>query len=446
MATARNSLDKLTAGVSSFLDLLTYFNDNLDIIDAALAKCNFVAATDPTAGDDEADGYVVGSAWYNTTGHKIFLCEVATEGAAVWRQVYPDAHLGDVVGPASATDGYFPLYDGGTGKLLKNSIYSPASFAVAAKGVTNGDSHDHAGGDGSAIVAAATSFSATARVLGRKTASAGAGEECTVTEILDLLGAAERGDILYRGASAWAFLPHGTSGQVLTTGGNGADPSWQNAAAGGASFWTTFPGTPTRASDTSFTVTDPSNANLYDKVFGPGTIIKWEKSGGGFQCAKITAATYAANAVTYTIVGNTLAAGFSDMKYCIHRAEQEVFIVPGTLPGNTATADIAKTRHIRGDIYVFSAKIWYKTGPTTTKGVWDINDDGSTIFTTKPEVAAAATEGVEQVSNCLAGTATTAVADKSLITVDYDSGHATTPGADAYIYLFWMPTAWRYLS
>lgn len=33
-----------------------------------------------------------------------------------------------------------------------------------------------------------------------------------------------------------------------------------------------------------------------------------------------------------------------------------------------------------------------------------------------------------------------------LITVDYDSGHATTPGADAYIYLFWMPVAWRYLS
>lgn len=214
----------------------------------------------------------------------------------------------------------------------------------------------------------------------------------------------------------------------------------------GAGFWSNVPGTPTRIGDTSFSITDASNANLYDKAFGPGTVLRWEKSGGGAQFAKVTAASYGANAVTLTIVGNTLSAGFSSMKYCIHRAEQEVFIVPGTLPGNTATTDIAKTIHVRGDIYVFSAKIWYKTGPTTTNGVWDVNDDGSTIFTTKPEVAASATEGVEQVSDCLAGTATTAVADKSLITVDYDSGHATTPGADAYIYLFWMPVAWRYLS
>lgn len=214
----------------------------------------------------------------------------------------------------------------------------------------------------------------------------------------------------------------------------------------GAGFWSDMPGSPTRVSDTSFTITDTSNANVYDKAFGPGTVLKWEKSGGGVQFAKITGASYGTNTVTITIVGNTLAAAFTDMKYCIHRAEQEVFIVPGTLPGNTATTDIAKTRHIRGDIYVFSAKIWYKTAPTTTKGVWDINDDGTTIFTTKPEVAASATEGVEQVSDCLAGTALTAVADKSLITVDYDSGHATTPGSDAYVYLFWMPVAWRYLS
>ncbi len=101
-----------------------------------------------------------------------------------------------------------------------------SAFAVAAKGVTNGDSHDHSGGDGAAIVAGATSFAATSRVLGRKSAGAGAGEECSITEILDLLGTAERGDILFRGASAWAFLPHGTAGQVLQSGGHGADPSW----------------------------------------------------------------------------------------------------------------------------------------------------------------------------------------------------------------------------
>src|SRR5487761_2313987 len=38
---------------------------------------------------------------------------------------------GNVVGPASATDGDIPLFDGTTGKLLKNSAFAPASFAPA---------------------------------------------------------------------------------------------------------------------------------------------------------------------------------------------------------------------------------------------------------------------------------------------------------------------------
>lgn len=36
-----------------------------------------------------------------------------------------------------------------------------------------------------------------------------------------------QGDILYRNATAWVRLPAGTSGDVLTTGGAGANPSWQ---------------------------------------------------------------------------------------------------------------------------------------------------------------------------------------------------------------------------
>ena len=316
-------------------------------------------------------------------------------------------------------------------------------FAVAAKGVTNGDSHDHNGGDGAAIVAAATSFSATARVLGRKTASAGAGEECTVTEVLDLLGTAERGDVLYRGASAWAFLPHGTAGQVLTTGGHGADPSWDDAA-GGVTFWTEVPGNPARVSDTQFTITDSSNANLYDKVFGPGTIISWEKSGGGWQVAKIVTASYSSNAVTFAILGNTLAAGFSSMKYCTKMAVEDSWSVPGSMPA-AALADIGRAIFWQEDRYVFSAKVYYGTGPTTTGGAWDINDDGTTIFSSsKPSIAAGATEGTEVVSDSLSGTNTTAVAAKSKITLDYDSGHATTPGADAYIYIWSMPVGWRY--
>lgn len=43
---------------------------------------------------------------------------------------------------------------------------------------------------------------------------------------IDAATASTRGGILYRGASGWALLAPGTAGQVLTSGGAGADPSW----------------------------------------------------------------------------------------------------------------------------------------------------------------------------------------------------------------------------
>ena len=43
---------------------------------------------------------------------------------------------GAVIGPASATSGNFALFDGTSGKLIKNSSYSPSSFATA------GHNHD----------------------------------------------------------------------------------------------------------------------------------------------------------------------------------------------------------------------------------------------------------------------------------------------------------------
>ena len=46
----------------------------------------------------------------------------------------------------------------GSTNNLEDSSSNASTFAVAAKGVTNGDSHDHVGGDGAAIVEGALSF------------------------------------------------------------------------------------------------------------------------------------------------------------------------------------------------------------------------------------------------------------------------------------------------
>lgn len=78
--------------------------------------------------------------------------------------------------------------------------------------------------------------SAAERILGRKTGG-GAGDiqEMTLTEVLDLVlpGAMAQGDILFRGASSWARLPAGASGNVLQTNGTGANPSWAAPSGGG---------------------------------------------------------------------------------------------------------------------------------------------------------------------------------------------------------------------
>jgi hypothetical protein len=86
--------------------------------------------------------------------------------------------------------------------------------------------------------------SATSRVLGRKTSGAGDAEELTLSEVLDFISSAAQGDILYRGASAWARLGAGTAGQVLKTNGTGANPAWVN----GLTEW--GGGTPINDTDT----------------------------------------------------------------------------------------------------------------------------------------------------------------------------------------------------
>lgn len=74
--------------------------------------------------------------------------------------------------------------------------------------------------------------SATSRAIGRNTAGSGDPEEVTMSQILDWVGSAAQGDILYRDSSSWARLGAGTSGQALVTQGAAANPIWSTVGAG----------------------------------------------------------------------------------------------------------------------------------------------------------------------------------------------------------------------
>lgn len=63
-------------------------------------------------------------------------------------------------------------------------------------------------------------------IKARKTGSTGDPEDCTLTEVLDLVGSAAQGDLLYRNSSAWTRLGAGTSGYFLKTQGAAANPIW----------------------------------------------------------------------------------------------------------------------------------------------------------------------------------------------------------------------------
>lgn len=65
---------------------------------------NYSATSNPTSGDDAADGYSVGSRWINTTTGSLWTCIVATTGAAIWHaQVNPMPDLSGHAGQFSAS-------------------------------------------------------------------------------------------------------------------------------------------------------------------------------------------------------------------------------------------------------------------------------------------------------------------------------------------------------
>lgn len=121
------------------------------------------------------------------------------------------AGTGDVVGPASSTNGHLVLFSGSTGKLLSDSGVALSSLAS------------------SGLVTSSGLTITTGKLLGRGSAGTGAVQEITIGTnltlssggVLDATGGGStptttEGDIIVRGASADQRLAIGSNGQVLT--------------------------------------------------------------------------------------------------------------------------------------------------------------------------------------------------------------------------------------
>ncbi len=237
------------------------------------------------------------------------------------------------------------------------------------------------------------------------------------------------------GGSTVATIPPASGGWVLPDGTTG----WIQMGGGGSGsgFWTAVPGSPTRVSDTQFTITDTGGANNYASLFAKGVILKWDES-GTFQTAMVQDSSYAADTVTINILGDSLTAGFTAMKYASRQAMKFEFIVPGTLGTGT---DVARTHWPECDIYKLAVDARVKTAGTTNSTDFDVNDDGVTIITTKPSIASGATSDLNNVCD----SPSTPIAAGSALTLDIDAV-STTPPDEAYVTLYYYPAYWRYLS
>ncbi len=149
---------------------------------------------------------------------------------------------------------------------------------------------------GTVALATVASHTVMANTTGGTAAPAGV----TLTSLVDAAIASTQGDVLYRGSSVWSALAPGTSGQVLTSGGAAANPSWTTLSNVGTvtsvATGTGLTGGPITASGTV------AFASVADKTILGNT------SGGSAApgAMTITSASVAAGAITADSDGATI--------------------------------------------------------------------------------------------------------------------------------------------
>jgi len=333
---------------------------------------------------------------------------------------------------AGVTGAYVLTWDAAAGTWQPKE--APGAAALGATGATGptgltgpmGPTGPGVGESGATGPAGATGATGPAGATG-----AGTTGPTGATGLTGPTGPAGAGTTGATGATGFTG-PAGSTGPTGPVGATGAASS-----GAGAAFWSDMPGTPTRVSNTQFTIDDAGNSALYDLKYGAGTLLKWLSSGGDFCVAKVTSATYSSDVVTVNIIGSVLAAGFTAMQSCLMLCPYEQILIPGS---QSVANGVGKTWWYSGAFYPISCDGRVGTAGVTNATTWDINDDGTTIFG-GTACSIATTEVVTL--NTPAAAPATPVADGSAITADC-TAVSTTPPIDAYLYLYYMPLAWRY--
>jgi hypothetical protein len=126
------------------------------------------------------------------------------------------------------------LAPGSSGQFLKTNGggANPAWASAAGAGTVTSVATNN-GLTGGTITTTGTIGLATvadSSILANVSSGTAAPSATTLSAILDHVLGSTQGDIIYRGGSVWAALAPGSAGQVLISGGAGANPSWNSGA------------------------------------------------------------------------------------------------------------------------------------------------------------------------------------------------------------------------
>ena len=239
----------------------------------------------------------------------------------------------------------------------------------------------------------------------------------------------------------------GSQGPPGVDGVDGEDGSpgapGETGLSGSMVLWAEVPGSPARVSDTQFTVSDPGNSGLLDKVMSRCFFVRWLESGAR-KFAMISWSYYSSDIVSLDIIGDALIEGFTEMQYCCLPAMIEGFLIPGALPITNAVtiANITKMWIVPTQIYIISADVYLGTAGTGSRSnVIDINIfDGFTTaskFSSKPTLGIGSSMGYDFPADDISAP----VLANSFVTIDLDNS-TSTPGKDLYVYLYYCPVSW----
>ncbi len=211
----------------------------------------------------------------------------------------------------------------------------------------------------------------------------------------------------------------------------------ETTGGGGSSFWTAMPGTPVRASNTTFTITGNYSSS---QPIAKGMIIKWTESGSIKLGMVSIPPTYSAPNTTITIIGDTMASiDASSLKYATIDPLHVNFVVAGTI-GATGT-DVAAAWYAKEPYRVLGADIEVGTAGTTNNTTADVNKGGTTMFATKPTLATT----VAASPTPFTADSATSLSLNDKVTIDVDAIQ-TTAAIDLYVTLYIFPTRYLYLT